>query len=43
MLDNAVLAILEKFGERYEIVVDPDNALLYKQGQKKDFLNILAA
>ncbi len=43
MLDNAVLAILEKFGDRYEIVVDPDNALLYKQGQKKDFLNILAA
>jgi ribosome maturation protein SDO1 len=40
-LDKAIIARLRKSGEDFEILVDPDLALLYKLGQKKDLNNIL--
>jgi ribosome maturation protein SDO1 len=40
-LDSSILAHIEILGERYELLVDPDLAYMYKQGQKKDLNNIL--
>jgi len=40
-LDTAVIARYEFAGERFELFVDPDMALLYKTGQKKDLINML--
>ncbi|MCX8196778.1 MAG: ribosome assembly factor SBDS [Candidatus Micrarchaeota archaeon] len=40
-LDKSVLAHIDIGGERYEIVVDPDLAYLYKVGQKKELANVL--
>lgn len=40
-LDKAITAHLDANGERFEIFVDPDLAYMYKQGQKKDFNNVL--
>ncbi|MEW6328972.1 MAG: ribosome assembly factor SBDS [Candidatus Micrarchaeota archaeon] len=41
-LDNAIIAHLDSHGERFEILVDPDLAYMYKTGRKSDLLNILA-
>ena len=40
-LDNAVVAHFDFAGERFELFVDPDLALLYRTGQKKDLNNLL--
>jgi len=42
-LDNAVVARLESFGERFEILVDPHQAALVRQGQKIDIEDVVAA
>jgi ribosome maturation protein SDO1 len=41
-LDKAMVAHIKKDGEQFEIMVEPDLALLYKKGEKKDLNNILA-
>jgi len=40
-LDKAITARLETHGEKFEILVDPDLAYLFKTGSKKDTLNLL--
>jgi ribosome maturation protein SDO1 len=40
-LDKAIIARLETHGEKFEIMVDPDLAYLFKIGSKKDTLNML--
>jgi len=40
-LDDAVVARYEFAGEKFELLVDPDLAYLYKTGQKKDLNNLL--
>jgi ribosome maturation protein SDO1 len=42
-LDKAITARLETHGEKFEILVDPDLAYLFKTGSKKDILNLLVA
>ncbi len=42
-LDKAIIARLETHGEKFEILVDPDLAYLFKIGSKKDILNMLVA
>ena len=42
-LDKAVLARLESFGERFEILVDPDQAALVRQGQNVNIEDVVAA
>lgn len=42
-LDNAVVARLESFGERFEILVDPHQAALVRQGEKVDIEDVVAA
>lgn len=42
-LDKAVVARLESFGERFEILVDPNQAALVRQGQKIDIEEVVAA
>jgi len=42
-LDKAIIARLETHGEKFEILVDPDLAYLFKSGSKKDIINMLAA
>ena len=42
-LDKAVVARLESFGERFEILVDPNQAALVRQGQKVDIEDVVAA
>lgn len=42
-LDHAVVARLESFGERFEILVDPRMAALVRQGQKVDIEDVVAA
>lgn len=41
-LDKAMVAHYKHEGETYEIMVDPDAALAYRLGQKKDLANVLA-
>ncbi len=41
-VDKAVIARLKTHGETFEILVDCDNALLVKQGKKKDLTDVLA-
>ncbi len=41
-LDKAMTAHIKVQGVTFEILVDPDAALLYKTGQKKEINNILA-
>jgi len=41
-LDKAITARLETHGERFEILVDPDLAYLFKTGRKSDLTNLLA-
>ncbi len=40
-LDKAIVAHYDFGGERFELFVDPDLALLYRTGQKKDLINLL--
>jgi ribosome maturation protein SDO1 len=40
-IEDAVIASLNLKGERFEIFVDPELALEFKTGKKKDFANIL--
>lgn len=42
-LDHAVVARLESFGERFEILVDPRMAALVRQGQKVEIEDVVAA
>ncbi|NYZ79406.1 ribosome assembly factor SBDS [Candidatus Micrarchaeota archaeon] len=42
-LDKAIIARLETHGEKFEILVDPELAYLFKTGSKKDILNLLVA
>lgn len=41
-LDDAIIARLKTHGETFEIWVDPDLALRYKEGEKIDFKELLA-
>ncbi|MEM4554569.1 MAG: ribosome assembly factor SBDS [Candidatus Anstonellaceae archaeon] len=40
-LEKSILAHIDINGERFEIVVDPDLAYLFRTGQKKEIANIL--
>ena len=40
-LENAIIAHLDSHGERFELLVDPDLAYMYKTGKKKDLVNVL--
>lgn len=42
-LDHAVVARLESHGERFEILVDPHNAALVRQGQPVEIEDVVAA
>jgi ribosome maturation protein SDO1 len=42
-LDRAVVARLESHGEKFEILVDPDMAVRYRQGERFDIEDIVAA
>jgi ribosome maturation protein SDO1 len=42
-LDHAVVARLESYGERFEILVDPDKAALVRQGQPVEIEDVVAA
>jgi len=42
-LDNAIIAWYEHEGKRFELLVDPDKAYMYKEGKKKDLNNILVS
>jgi len=42
-LDHSVVARLESFGERFEILVDPDKAALVRQGQPVEIEDVVAA
>jgi ribosome maturation protein SDO1 len=40
-IENSITAHMDINGERYEILVDPDLAYMYKVGQKKELNNVL--
>ena len=40
-IDNSILAHMDINGERYEVIVDPDLAQMYRSGQKKELNNVL--
>ena len=40
-IDNSIIAHMEINGERFEVLVDPDLAQLYRSGQKKELNNVL--
>lgn len=42
-LEQAVVARLESHGERFELLVDPDQALKLRQGEKVDIEDLVAA
>ena len=42
-LDHAVVARLDSHGERFEILVDPNQAALVRQGQPVDIEDVVAA
>jgi ribosome maturation protein SDO1 len=42
-LDHSVVARLESFGERFELLVDPDKAALVRQGQPVEIEDVVAA
>ncbi len=42
-LEEAVIARLEKEGEKFEVLVDPDLAMELKKGEKVDFNELLAS
>jgi ribosome maturation protein SDO1 len=41
-LEKSTVARLESFGERFEILVDPDKAALVRQGQAIDIEDVVA-
>ena len=41
ILDNSITAHMEISGERFEVMVDPDLALAFRLGQKKELNNVL--
>ncbi len=42
-LDKAVVARLESHGEKFELLVDPDEAVIFKQGGQKELEDVVAA
>lgn len=42
-ISNTIIARLEKGGEKFEILVDPELAYAYKSGLKKEITNVLMA
>src|SRR5512136_719617 len=42
-LDHAVVARLESYGERFELLVDPHGAALVRQGQAVNIEDVVAA
>jgi ribosome maturation protein SDO1 len=42
-LEHSVVARLDSFGERFEILVDPDKAALVRQGQPVEIEDVVAA
>ena len=42
-LEHSVIARLDSFGERFEILVDPDKAALVRQGQPVEIEDVVAA
>ncbi|MDK2915881.1 MAG: ribosome maturation protein [Euryarchaeota archaeon] len=42
-LDQAVVARLESYGERFEVLVDPNQAMRIRQGEKIDLEDVVAA
>ena len=40
-IENSITAHMDINGERYEILVDPDLAYMYRVGQKKEINNVL--
>jgi ribosome maturation protein SDO1 len=42
-LDQAVVARLESYGERFEVLVDPDQAMRIRQGEEIDMEEVVAA
>ena len=42
-LDNAVVARLESHGEKFEILVDPDLAVKFRQGEDIELEDMVAA
>ena len=42
-LDQAVVARLESYGERFEVLVDPDQAMRIRQGENVDLEDVIAA
>jgi len=40
-LENAITAHMDYAGERFEILVDPDLARMYREGKKKELNNVL--
>ena len=42
-LEKSTVARLDSFGERFEILVDPDKAALVRQGQAIDIEDVVAA
>ena len=43
MSDKLTLARIKKFGQNFEISIDPDKALLYKKGELNDLNDVLQA
>ena len=42
-LDQAVVARLESHGEKFELLVDPDEAVRFRQGEQSDIEEVVAA
>jgi ribosome maturation protein SDO1 len=42
-LDKAVVARLESHGEKFELLVDPDEAVIFKHGGQKELEDVVAA
>ncbi|HQA81684.1 MAG TPA: ribosome assembly factor SBDS, partial [Methanoregulaceae archaeon] len=42
-LDRAVVARLESHGEKFELLVDPDRAVMFRQGEPVDLEDMVAA
>lgn len=42
-IENTIIARLEKFGEKFELLVDPKLSYDFKTGAKKDLANVLIA
>ncbi len=40
-IDNSIIAHMEINGKRFEVLVDPELAQLYRKGQKKELNNVL--